>query len=411
YRLCGHSKSDKLLYRTREEEEAWKEKDPILRFIASASLDSQRAETVRKEAMDEVEEAWNEAYASRDQILTLEEAEAFVTPEAEPLPVKGEGRRHPATYREAVREALAEIFRSSSHYTLMGEDIGVYGGCFGVTGNLIEEFPDRIWETPVSEEAFIGLASGAAMLGEHPIAEIMYADFMTLASDGIINHAAKAYFMSAGQLQSPMVVRAAMGGGTGHGAQHTQCLENMFLNKPGLKVVAPSGPYSAKALLKSAAKDNCPVLFFEHKGLYNMEGECGGEEDFLPLGKAIVSGEGKDLLVIGYSRPFAEAKKALSDLSVTYLDIASLKPLDEEAIREYGSRFKNILIVQDTPLQGSVAETVIRILSEVPGARSLRVVGALDMPLAFSKTLERTILPSGERIRREALEMLGENHG
>ena len=151
------------------------------------------------------------------------------------------------------------------------------------------------------------------MLGERPIVEIMYADFMTLVSDAVINHGAKTYFMSGGQLKCPFIVRTAMGGGTGHGAQHTACPESMFLNVPGIKVCAPSTPWSAKALLKAAAKEECPVVFFEHKALYSNEGEIGGEDDILPLGKALVDERGRDALVIGYSRGLYEARKALGE--------------------------------------------------------------------------------------------------
>ena len=410
YRLCGHSKSDKLLYRTREEEEEWKKKDPILLFSSSlidrGILSQEETEEIGKEARAEVEYSWKKAWESRNDILSLEEAQALVVPEGE----KGEYRRgkksHRGTYREAVREALSEIFASDSRVTLMGEDIGVYGGCFGVTGELWKEWGDRLYETPVSEEAFSGLAAGAAMLGERPMVEIMYADFMTLASDALINHAAKTYFMSGGQLMCPMVVRTAMGGGTGHGAQHTACPESMFLNVPGIKVCAPSDPWSAKALLKAAAKENCPVVFFEHKALYQSEGEIGDEESFLPLGKAIVEEKGEDLLVIGYSRAIHEARKALAEFSVTFMDLATIKPLDKEAILLWAGKIGRILIVENVPLQSSVAESVIRILHEEGMTNKVRTVSALEMPLAFSRTLENGALPNRERIREAALALM-----
>lgn len=407
YRMCGHSKSDKLKYRTREEEQLWASKDPIATFIQTAGLAKEVVSQLEAEAKKEVDEAWAEAWANKEQVLSIEEAEALAMPEALPV-IEGEGKElHPTTYREAVREALDEIL-SSDNATLLGEDIGVYGGCFGVTGNLIAQHPDKVLETPVSEEAFIGLSAGAAMLGERPIAEIMYADFMSLASDGVVNHGAKAYFMSGGQLQCPMVVRAAMGGGTGHGAQHTQCPENAFLNIPGLKVVAPSDAYSVKALLKGAVKENCPVIFLEHKALYGESGSCGDNTSILPLGKALVSGEGKDLLVIGYSKALADAKKALSDLACTYLDIASLKPLDEESIIRYAKAFDKILLVQEPPQQGSVAETVMSIIYRHCGIKQIAVCAGLDMPLAFSRTVEAATLPSMERIRKTADALLGD---
>ncbi|MGN1163253.1 MAG: thiamine pyrophosphate-dependent enzyme [Candidatus Ornithospirochaeta sp.] len=412
YRLCGHSKSDKLLYRTREEENEWKKKDPILLFSSSllerALLTEEEIEETREKAESDVENAWNKAWEKRGDVLSLQEAEALVLPEGEKTEYNRGRESHRGTYREAVREALGEIFSSDERVTLMGEDIGVYGGCFGVTGDLWKEWGGRMYETPVSEEAFSGLAAGAAMLGERPIVEIMYADFMTLASDAIINHAAKTYFMSGGQLRCPMVVRTAMGGGTGHGAQHTACPESMFLNVPGIKVCAPSDPWSAKALLKAAVKEECPVVFFEHKALYLAEGEIGDEEAILPLGRALVEEKGDDLLVIGYSRAIYEAKKALSDYSATFMDLATIKPLDKESILRWAGKIDKILLVENVPIQSSVAESVIRILFENGMKNTLRTVSALEMPLAFSRTLENAALPNRERIREAADALLEE---
>ena len=263
-------------------------------------------------------------------------------------------------------------------------------------------------ETPVSEEAFSGMATGASMLGERPMVEIMYADFMTLASDAVINHGAKTYFMSGGQLKCPMVVRTAMGGGTGHGAQHTACPEAMFLNVPGLKVCAPSSPWSAKALLKAAVKEECPVVFFEHKALYGNKGEIGDSSAILPIGKALVEEKGDKLLVIGYSRGYCEALQALSGYEATFLDLCSLKPLDEEAIKKWSRKIGKVLIVENVPLQSSVAESIMRIIMEEGIKAEIRVVSALDMPLAFSRKLEYEALPNRERILKEADSLIGE---
>lgn len=402
YRQCGHSKSDKLLYRTRSEEEKWNGRDPIAifssRLLERNEITEEEMLSLRDDARKRVMDAWNEAWEKKDEILSMDEVSSLVIPPS-PGVDYSEGRStHRGTYREAVREALDEIFSSDEKSFLMGEDIGVYGGCFGVTGELWKRHSDRLYETPVSEEAFTGLACGAAMLGERPIVEIMYADFMTLASDAVINHGAKAYFMSAGSLRCPMVVRTPMGGGTGHGAQHTACPESMFLNTPGLKVCAPSSPWSAKALLKAAVKEECPVVFFEHKALYSDEGEIGDENAILPLGKALVYDEGRDALVIGYSRGFCEARKALAGVKGVFMDLATIKPLDEEEIRTWAGRIGRILIVENVPLQGSVAETITRIIAEAGIQARIKIVSALDMPLAFSKRLEREALPSKERI-------------
>lgn len=395
YRICGHSKSDKRVYRTREEEESWEQKDPIKR-LGTALLeeyDELFLLGICQEIRSEVESAWQEAFQLKDDILSIEEAESYVF--ASDLDIaESEGMCHRGTYREAIREALDEILSFDDSFTLMGEDIGRYGGCFGVTGNLYQKHSERILETPVSEESFIGMAAGAAMLGERVIAEVMYGDFSTLASDALINHAAKTHFMSAGQLSCPMIYRTPIGGGTGHGSQHTQCLESMFLNIPGLIVIAPSDAYSAKALLKSASRLNNPVLFFEHKALYGESGEIGDENAFLPIGKGIVSGSGEELLIIGYSRALSVAKKALKGREALFFDIATLSPLDAEGIEAYSRKAKRIVIVEDTPLQGSVAESVYRIAREANASASIKIVSARNMPVPFSERLESATLVS-----------------
>lgn len=399
YRCCGHSKSDKRVYRSREEELEWESKDPIKRFcdyLMGQGFSLSDIENVVDEVECEIEEAWRIAYEGKDSFLTLSEASEFTLARSASQHNES-GIVHRGTYREAIREALDEILTEDKRASIMGEDIGLYGGCFGVTGNLIEKHADQMFETPVSEEAFVGMASGAAMLGEHPICEVMYGDFSTLASDGLINHAAKARFMSAGQLVCPMIYRTPIGGGTGHGSQHTQSLETMFLNVPGLIVIAPSDPYSAKALLKSANRENNPVLYFEHKGLYSEEGEIGDCNTFLPLGKGIVSGDSEELLVIGYSRALSVAKKALCD-KATFFDFATLSPMDEAGIREYASKFNRILIVQDTPLQCSAGESVYRIAREANRDASIEILSAMDMPVPFSEPLERAVLVNEEKV-------------
>ncbi len=413
YRMCGHSRSDRLVYRTREEETGWERKDPIRRFagflLESGSYTEELLIETARQVNSEVSEALATAEASRGDTLSMDEMMSYVyAPSA--VQDSSSASFHRGTYREALNEALSEILMEDSRAFLMGEDIGKYGGCFGVTEGLAAKFPGRVMETPVSEEAFTGMAAGAAMTGLHPIVEIMYGDFLTLASDAIINHAAKTYFMSGGQLSCPMICRTPIGGGTGHGAQHSQCLETMFLSVPGLIVAAPSDPYSAKALLKSANRENNPVLFLEHKGLYGEEGDIGDSNAYLPLGRAIIHGCGSDLLVIGYSRAFSEARSWLDDLSerVTFLDLATISPLDEESIRTCYSRIGRALIVEDAPLGGSVADAVMRIIAAMDGYRpgSVRIVSALQSPVPFSRTLESSVLPGGQRIRKEALSLM-----
>ena len=413
YRQCGHSRSDKLLYRSRREEEEWKGKDPIQLFrsflILSGLLTETELDEMALSVRSEVEEALRKAEETRNDRLCAGEMEKLVYAPAAVIGSSA-GRTHGGSYREAIREALDEILSSDPKAFLLGEDIGKYGGCFGVTGKLSEKYPDRVIETPVSEEGFTSMAAGSAMMGMHPIVEVMYGDFSTLSSDAVINHAAKAHFMSGGQLSCPMVYRTPIGGLTGHGPQHTQCLETMFLGIPGLKVVAPSDPYSAKALLKSAAKDENPVLFFEHKALYDAEGLIGDESAYLPLGKAIVHGRGGKLLFIGYSRPFARGRSVLAGFcsDITFIDLATIYPLDKETIEREFLRVGKALIVEDTPLGGSVAESVLSIVSALPNYRAgrCRILHALSMPLPPSREGEECVLPGDSAIRDAAEALL-----
>ncbi len=412
YRLCGHSKSDRLVYRTREEEEMWRKKDPICRFSSSliekGVISEDDYHRMEKEIDEEIEDAYIKAEAEKDDALTLRELDSFLFAPS-PISRNTKGEVHKASYRRAIYEALDEILREDASAFLMGEDIGLYGGCFGVTSDLYEKHPGKVLETPVSEEGFTSIAVGASMLGLHPIVEIMYADFSTLASDPLINHAAKTYFMSAGQLNCPLVYRSPIGSGTGHGSQHTANIESMFLNTPGLIVVAPSDPYSAKALLKSAHRDNNPVLFFEHKGLYDTQGDVGDENTYLPLGKAIVSEYGSELLLIGYSHAFHTAFESTEDIRerLAYIDLATISPLDKDTIIGYASSFDKILIVQDTPESGSVGDSVISLIARnCNGRKDIRLVAARSLPIPFSRNLEKNVIPTTEEIRKAVFELL-----
>ena len=206
------------------------------------------------------------------------------------------------TYLEAVREALVQEMRSDKEVFLIGEDIGTYGGAFGVSKGMLEEFgPERIRDTPISEAAIAGAATGAALMGMRPVMEIMFMDFLTISMNQLVNQAAKMRFMFGGKCSIPMVIRAPSGSGTGAAAQHSQSLEAWFVNVPGIKVVAPSSPYDAKGLLITAIRDNNPVLFMEHKLLYRMKGPVPEESYSIPLQSAEVKREGRDLTIVAYS--------------------------------------------------------------------------------------------------------------
>ena len=412
YRMRGHSKSDKCVYRTREEETEWKHKDPIDHFISfltsSSIMDQQEINEIAEREKSAIDTAFSRAFSLKDDVITL--------PEMENLVVSGKtgkyeiGGAHKGSYREALREALDEVLSSDPSARIIGEDIGVYGGCFGVTGDLHSKHPGKLLETPVSEETFSGMAVGAAAMGLHPCVEVMYGDFSTLASDALINHASKLRFMTAGQLVCPMVYRTPIGGGTGHGPQHTQSLETMFLGIPGLYVVAPSDPFSAKALLKSAFLMDDPVLFFEHKALYGDSGDIGDEDTYLPIDKAIVHGNGSSLLAIGYSRAFRIMMDALSDISgeTTFIDLATLYPLDEETLEREFSRIGRAVIVQEPSIGGGVAESVLRVLAKAGEVHNrVEIATSHQTPLPSSRIPESDVLVSADMIRDAAFRLLG----
>ena len=415
YRLCGHSKSDDCRYRTREEEAEWEAKDPISRFcrvlIKDELFSEEEVSEIILNGRKHVEEAALRARATRDDHLTLEEAQALVYAPEDPQTYGVVHRTIRSTYREAIRSALAEEMDHDGAVHLIGEDIGLYGGCFKVTGDLYAIYPDRIHETPVSEEAITGMGVGASFLGIRSVVEIMYGDFATLASDPIINHAAKAHFISAGQLSAPIVVRAPIGSGTGHGAQHTQSLESMFTNVPGLILVAPSCPGDAKALLKSAIRSNNPVLFFEHKGLYDTIGPVGDKEYLLPLGKAVVKKRGSDVTIVAYSKAVTTVLAAASILSaqdeieVEIIDLATLKPLDAETILRSVRKTGRLLVIHDSPeFAGFGAEILALAASDESAFHSLKTVPkrlcGKEMPIPFAYELEKSVVVSKEEIVR-----------
>lgn len=402
YRLCGHSKSDHCIYRSRDEEEEWKSRDPLSLF----PLEEEIKRKVEKEVAAEVDAAFTAAWQSRDEILSEEELESYVYAPSEAEEVSFSGL-HNSTYRLAIREALDEILSQDPSALLIGEDVGLYGGCFGVTETLYEKHPDSILETPVSEEGFTGMAVGAAAMGLHPIVELMYGDFATLASDPVINHAAKLRFMSACQLSCPLVLRLPMGSGTGHGSQHTQSLEGMFLNVPGLRIVAPSDPFTAKALLKAAVKDGNPVLFIEHKALYGVGGECGDARSSFPIGKARVLRDGTDCTLISYSHATFTCRKALSSVksSVEHIDLCTIKPIDYETVKRSVLKTGRAILVEDVSLPGSVMASVAALLSQDEDVfcalkSPIKVISGKDVPIPFSRELEMDIVPLAEEIAK-----------
>ncbi len=312
------------------------------------------------------------------------------------------------TYREAVREAMVQAMREDDSVFLMGEDVGVYGGAFGVSRGMVEEFgEDRVVDTPLSEAGFVGLCVGAALMGMRPIAEIQFSDFITHSMDQLVNQAAKLRYMFGGEGRVPVVVRTPGGAGTGAAAQHSQSLEAWFIHVPGLKVVMPSTPYDAKGLLRAALDDPNPVIFYEHKLLYNRKGEVPEEPYRVALGEAVVSREGEDVTLVGAGlvhRYALEAADSLADegIEAEVVDLRTLSPMDHEAVaRSTQKTGKLVVVEEDVKTAGWGAEVVARIvegesfyaLDRAPA----RVAGA-DVPIPYNKNLEAYVRPSPEKV-------------
>jgi pyruvate/2-oxoglutarate/acetoin dehydrogenase E1 component len=324
------------------------------------------------------------------------------------------------TVRTALREALSEEMLRDDAVFVIGEDVGRYGGAYAVTKGMLEEFgPKRVIDTPLSEAIVLGAAIGAAMTGGRPVVEIMYVDFMTLIMDQLVNQAAKFRYMFGTSV--PLVVRTQQGTGRGAGAQHSQSLEAWFTHVPGLKVVAPSTPADAKGLLKTAIRDDDPVVFLEHKRLYDRKGELPdqGAELLVPLGSASVRREGVDVTLIAWSamvQTALEAAETLAEegISAEVLDLRSLAPLDDEALLVSVARTRRAVVVHEAvATSGFGAEIAARLNEELfhdlraPVAR----VTTPDVPLPANVRLERMLIPHAERIAAAVRRVVGEPVG
>lgn len=308
---------------------------------------------------------------------------------------------------KALGEALREEMQRDDKVILMGEDMAVMGNVFGITKGFLEEFGEqRVIDTPISEAGFVGMAVGAAMRGIRPVVELMYNDFAPVAGDAILNQAAKMRYMTGGQATVPLVIRAPMGAGRRNAGQHSQCLENLFCHTPGLKVIAPSTAEEGKGLLKSAVRDDDPVIFLEHKLLYAKKEEIPDGEYTIPIGKAAVKREGTDVTVITWSRQvnFAlEAAKTLEGegIQTEVLDLRTLVPLDWDAIVESISKTHRVVVVSEEVKRGSYAGEISAQISEELfdelDAPVERVCG-LNITSPFSPVLEDLNFPHAEQI-------------
>jgi len=306
------------------------------------------------------------------------------------------------TFVQAITEALSEELARDERVFLIGEDIGRTGGVFGVTRGLIDKYgPARVRQTPISESAIVGVATGAALLGLRPVAEIMYFSFITLAMDQIFNQLVKMRYMSDGQLHVPVVIRSQGGGGRGKGPQHSDSVEAWFYHIPGLKIAVPATPYDAKGLLKTAVRDDNPVLFLENAMLYNDKGDVPQEDYTVPFGQARIAHAGKDVTVVTYSRMVREALKATGTLetqgiSAEVIDLRTLIPLDWETVIGSVKKTGRAVVVHEAYKKGGVggdiASEIVARAFDYLDAPVMRI-GAKDAPIPFSRPLEEAILP------------------
>ncbi|HEY8679231.1 MAG TPA: alpha-ketoacid dehydrogenase subunit beta [Candidatus Dormibacteraeota bacterium] len=312
------------------------------------------------------------------------------------------------SYKDALKAALSEEMRRDERVFLLGEDIGVYGGAFGVTDGLLREFgEDRVRDTPISEAAIAGAATGAALGGFRPVAEFQFFDFILIAMDQIINQAAKIRYMFGGNVSVPVVFRGPAGAGTGAAAQHSQSLEAIFAHIPGLKVIAPSTPRDAKGLLTAAIRDDNPVIFVEHKLLYKQKGEVPDGQFVLPIGVSEVKRQGKDVTVVATSimvpRALAAANRlAVEGIEVEVIDPRTLSPLDMAPIEASIRKTGRVLVVHEAVKSGGIGAEIAARIAEGPAFDYLdsqvgRLGGAFT-PVPYSDALERCAIPQEEDI-------------
>lgn len=430
YRYKGHSKSDKQVYRSKEEVQTWRERDPIGRFqtwlVEQGHLTEAEADELDAEAQAAVEDAISFAEDSPSPAVeNLTQDVYAVEPEvqADPdgvlpswvrntfgstTPIAPPAGDREITYAEALREAMTQAMEADEHVFLMGEDVGVYGGAFGVSQGMLDRFgAERVRDTPISENTIAGSAIGAAMTGMRPIAEIQFMDFVTLAMEQVVLQGAKIRYMFGGRATVPMVLRLPGGSGTGAAAQHSESLESWFVNVPGLKVVAPATPYDAKGLLLAALADDNPVIFVEHKLLYRMKGTVPEELYVVPLSRAEVKRLGQHVTVVAASIMVPRALEAAEELiregiEVEVVDLRTLKPYDLETIVESVQKTGRLLVVHEAPLIGGYGGEIAAAIAQSEAFAYLEApivrLGGADVPIPYNPDLEQAAVPQVEDI-------------
>ena len=372
-----------------------------------------RPQSAQRTARDQ--SAQRTARDQRAQDTALDQSAQGTARDETPPNAEAAAKPEAVTYLEAIRQALQEEMRRDPCVFIIGEDVGAYGGAFGVTHGLFEEFGEqRVIDTPIAESLIVGAATGAAMLGLRPVAEMQFADFISCAHDQIVNQAATMRYRHNGKLSVPWVLRCPSGGNV-HGSMfHSQNPEAWFFHTPGLKIVAPATPYDAKGLLKAAIRDDDPVLFFEYKYLYRrLKEELPAEDYIVPLGSAAIRRPGRDLSIIAYGVGSYYALQAAETLvkegiDAEVVDLRSLVPLDEDTILDSVRRTTRALIVHEDWRRGGIGAEIAALLGEKAmdylDAPILRVAGR-DIPVPFSPPLEQFALPTPERIAEAAHRM------
>jgi acetoin:2,6-dichlorophenolindophenol oxidoreductase subunit beta len=326
---------------------------------------------------------------------------------------------------KAVSEAIGQEMERDPAVFVMGEDVAAYGGIFGATGGLLDQFgPERVIDTPISETAFIGAGIGAATEGMRPIVELMFVDFFGVCMDQIYNHMAKIHYESGGAVKVPMVLMTAAGGGYSDGAQHSQCLWGTFAHLPGLKVVTPSNPYDAKGLMIAAIRDDNPVLYLFHKGVMGLVwmkknprsiGPVPEDPYEVPIGKAAVAREGRDVSIVTISLSVQHAldaaeRLAADGIEAEVIDLRSLKPLDRETVLESVAKTGRLLVVDEDYLSfGMTGEIAATVAETDPGMLKAPVVrlAVPDTPIPYARPLEYFVLPTADKIQAQARRLVG----
>ncbi|MFH5801214.1 alpha-ketoacid dehydrogenase subunit beta [Haladaptatus sp. CMAA 1911] len=326
----------------------------------------------------------------------------------ESMPSSGPSDTEEMTVREAIRLAMREELNRDDDVFVIGEDVGEFGGVFEVTNGLVDDFgEDRIRDTPISEAGFMGAAVGAAATGTRPVVEIMFADFLGVCSEQIINQMAKNRYMFGGKTEMPVTVRTTEGGGMGAASQHSGTLHTWFAHFPGIIAVAPGTPRAAKGLLKSAIRSDDPVFVFENKAMYEQTGDVPLDEDFtIPLGTANVEREGDDVTVVATQRLVGESLELADELagetSVEVIDLRSLYPLDTDTLAESVDKTGRLVIADESPLSyGTHAEIATRVMENAFFSLDAPIqrVGVADVHIPFSPTLEEEVLPDADDVK------------